>query len=397
MSDGFCYTFGMSKTVLFFCGERNDIALSKYAGICAFGRRHKWNVRFIHYRAGAESFRDSVRTWHPDGVITDNTAFASTRASGVPTVFLDADGGHDSRLWPGVFHDPRAAARLAAAEFARLGLLNIAYLPPAEEHEWSDERLDAFRKALQPMPQRLKVFPKRRAEDVTATYLARLREWARALPRPCGVFAANDVTADILLSVCPAANVKVPHDLAVIGVDDTAGICENAFPPLTSIAPAFRDSGRIAAEILDMLMSGQSPVERTVSFGVLGITRRESTQRLYGRATELRNMRDLIHREACNGLKARDVFARLKGSRRNAEIQFKATVGRTIRDEITNVRLRQAKRLLLTTLTLAEIASRCGYRSSSHLRKVFERRMKTTMGAWRRAHRPGSSRDNQPQ
>jgi transcriptional regulator GlxA family with amidase domain len=36
---------------------------------------------------------------------------------------------------------------------------------------------------------------------------------------------------------------------------------------------------------------------------------------------------------------------------------------------------------------LAEIAAQCGYKSSSHLRKIFERRMKMPMGAWRRAHR----------
>ena len=82
------------------------------------------------------------------------------------------------------------------------------------------------------------------------------------------------------------------------------------------------------------------------------------------------------------------MFAHLKGSRRNAQIQFKATTGRTVLEEIKNVRLRLAKRLLQTTsLSLAEIAAKCGYASSSHLRKIFEKRMKTTMGAWRKAHR----------
>ena len=78
----------------------------------------------------------------------------------------------------------------------------------------------------------------------------------------------------------------------------------------------------------------------------------------------------------------------MKGSRRNAEIQFKAMTGRTVLEEIKNVRLRQAKRLLQTTsLSLAEIATKCGYKSSSYLRKAFEKRMQMTMGAWRKAHR----------
>ena len=382
------YSRPMSKTVLFFCGAHSDVALRKYAGICAFGQRRKWNVRFIHYRAGEASFRDALATWRPDGIISDRVAFASERVTGVPTVFIDAGKDLARRIWPGVYHDPRAAARLAAAEFARLGLDTLAYLPPAEECDWSDERLDAFRQAASAGARPVAVFPKRRKEKVSAGYLRRLREWARSLPKPCGVFAANDQAADVFLSLCPLAGVKVPQDLAVIGVDDTIVICENTFPPLTSVAPAFKSSGTMAAELLDALMAAEPPAAQTRLFGALGLTRRESTRCFYGRATELRSSRDLIYREACRGLRARDVFAQMKGSRRSAEIRFKAATGRTVREEIKNVRLRLAKRLLQTTaLSLAEIAAKCGYQSSSHLRKVFAKRMKTTMGAWRKAHR----------
>ena len=74
--------------------------------------------------------------------------------------------------------------------------------------------------------------------------------------------------------------------------------------------------------------------------------------------------------------------------RRCATSHVQTATGRTVLEEITTLRLRQAKRLLQTTsLTLSEIATRCGYKSSSHLRKVFAQRMKTTMGAWRTAHR----------
>lgn len=376
---------GMSKTILFFCDQHGDVALRKLAGICAFGRRKRWNIRFIPYLSGATSFQSYLQIWHPDGIISDNIAFATTKSSGIPTVFIDADGALGHRHWPSVLHDPRTAARLAAAEFARLGLNHFAYLPPAEEREWSDERLDAFRKAT---TRPVDVFQKKRQENVTACYLKRLKKWACALPKPCGVFAVNDATADILLSICPLVNVKVPQDLAIIGVDDVLAICESTFPPLTSIAPAFKDSGTMAAQLLDMLMSGHEPDTRTLLFGSIDITRRQSTRRLYGRATELRSTRDLIYRESCQGLKARDVFAIMKGSRRNAEIQFKATTGRTVLEEIKNVRLRQAKRLLQTTsLSLAEIATKCGYKSSSYLRKAFEKRMQMTMGAWRKAHR----------
>lgn len=377
----------MGKTILFFCDERGDVAMRKHAGICAFGRRKGWNVRFVHYVASATSFQDYLAIWKPDGIISDNTDFASSRP-GIPTVFLDAKDIGRQSPWPGVFHDPRAAARLAAAEFARLGHRNLAYLPSAAECEWSDGRQDAFRMCTRTFAQSFSVFPKRRTETLTPAYLHRLQDWARALRKPCGVFAANDETASLFLSCCPIVGVKVPQELSVIGVDDIAEICDNAFPPLTSVAPAFKNSGTMAAELLDTLMAGQKVSTHALLFGAVGLTRRESSRRFVGHVTALRNARDLILRESCQGLRAHDVFAQMGGSRRNAQIQFKAATGRTVLEEITTLRLRQAKRLLQTTsLTLSEIAARCGYKSSSHLRKVFSQRMKTTMGAWRTAHR----------
>lgn len=95
------------------------------------------------------------------------------------TVLIDAGKAHEPRIWPGVYHDPRAAARLAAAEFARLELPHLAYLPPAEECEWSDARLDAFRQAVPASALPVAVFPKKRTEKITSDYLHRLREWAR--------------------------------------------------------------------------------------------------------------------------------------------------------------------------------------------------------------------------
>ena len=107
-------------------------------------------------------------------------------------------------------------------------------------------------------------------------------------------------------------------------MDDTIVICENTFPPLTSVAPAFKSSGTMAAELLDALKAGEPPAAQTRLFGALGLTRRESTRCFYGRATELRSSRDLIYREACRGLRARDVFAQMKGARRPAESRVKA-------------------------------------------------------------------------
>ena len=369
----------MRKTVLFFCGERGHVAETMFSGICAHAHTQNWNVKFIRY--GNLPAEDYLKIWNPEGIITDNRRFVAKR---IPTVCLDANTNAPNLRR--IVHDPTAPARLAFAEFERLGLVNLAYLPPLSERPWSDDRRDAFLKIAAAANIHVSVFPKRRTESDSPNLQVRLRNWVKVLPRPCGVFAANDATAELLLTMCQIAGVKVPDEIAVIGVDDNRMLCENTFPSLTSIAPAFAEAGRLAAKALDELMDGRRSAAATL-YGELGVIRRDSTKRLYGHGTDIRDARDLIRREACLGLRARDVLKLMHGSRRGAEIRFKAETGRTVLEEIENVRLTHAKNLLRgTSETLSQIAAACGYRSSSHLRNAFERRTKMTMGEWRRKH-----------
>lgn len=376
----------MKRTILFFCGRRNETGERKFSGICSYARKRHWNVRYIHYHD--LPFDTYLKLWKPDGIITDNILYAPKPKSRIPTVFLDAEGAAGNRRNPCVVHDPRDAARLALAEFQRLGLKRLAFLPPRKPQQWSEERQDSFVCGAAALGIDVDVFRTRTEDPESPEFHRCLKDWTKRLPHPCGVLAANDETAEVFLALCPQSGIKVPSDLAVIGVDDFVQLCENTFPSLTSIIPAFVDSGRLAAERLDALLAGKPDAPGVISYGELGIDRRDSTKRLYGGGNEVREARDLIRREACNGLKARDVLKLMHGSRRGAEMHFKAEVGRTILEEIENVRLSKSKRLLANSdWTLAEIAAACGYASTSHLRKAFERRTRLTMGEWRKKHR----------
>lgn len=357
------------------------MAVKKFAGICRLARRNRWKARFIKH--GRMPLSTYLKIWHPVGVITDNAQY---RPSHIPTVALDGDKVSGDM---NVVYDRRAAARLAAAEFCNMKIPNFAFVPPPEEYAWSDERRDAFVHAIGASGHDVHVFPKRRRESTeSVAYLERLATWLKRLPKPCGLLAANDATAEQVLACAALAGVAVPNELAVIGVDDDQDICENTFPPLTSISPAFEEAGARAAEALGLIMEGKIPDNRDLSYGNQGITRRKSTGRIFGHVSDVHEARALIRREACLGLKAREVAAHMRGSRRHAEIRFKAITGRTILGEIENTRLTHAKRLLAgTSKTLAEVARACGYVSASHLRKAFEKRTGMTMGAWRSAHK----------
>ena len=56
-------------------------------------------------------------------------------------------------------------------------------------------------------------------------------------PWVIGWEAANDATADIVLRQLRNRRIKVPEDIAVVGIDNDTLICENTTPTLTSVAP----------------------------------------------------------------------------------------------------------------------------------------------------------------
>lgn len=372
----------MTKKVLFVAQSGDYIIDVKYAGVHDFARTRGWRL----YRAtNSEELQSGnlIDCWKPDGIITDTTSLATCD---LPCVLIDSNAAADDHTHPRVDVDLAESARLAGAEFLRLGLTDVAWLPPPDEHPWSDKRRNSFLDFANAHGMTVSSFPKRsRDERWSLSYVKRLSAWAKSLPRPCGVFAANDRTAELFLSACSICRIKAPNDIAVIGVDDLPLFCNAMTPTLTSITPAFRESGYAAAEMLEQFFKGKRPADRIL--GSSGISRRESTRRIYGKMTDIRVARDLIRREACNGLKPREVFAVMNGCIRNAQIRFRAEVGRSVREEIERIRMEKARRLLRTTdKTISEIAALCGYATDSFLCDAFKQTHGCTMGAWRTAH-----------
>ena len=62
-----------------------------------------------------------------------------------------------------------------------------------------------------------------------------LTVWLKSLEKPLGLMAANDARARHVLVACQAIGLRVPEDVAVLGVDNDEVICELTDPPLSSI------------------------------------------------------------------------------------------------------------------------------------------------------------------
>ena len=101
--------------------------------------------------------------------------------------------------------------------------------------------------------------------------------WLRSLAKPVGVMACNDIRGRQVIEACLQAGLRVPDDVAVVGVDEDRLLCELANPPMSSVVLNLERAGYQAAELLDGLMAGRVQEPQRISVEALWVIPRRST------------------------------------------------------------------------------------------------------------------------
>ena len=362
----------------------------RLAGVYRYAKKAGWQVGVAEYGRNFESVPAALKFWRPDGLIVEGgyTELADFRQSdfgGFPVVFCDARASRMSRTYSGVVHDSSETAMLAAKELLSLGFQDYAFVGNLQPREWSEHRRKVFAKAIKTAGRRLCVFQSGVAEEFD-TFRERLKPWLAELPRPCGLLAANDTTADIVLRVLRNMRIRVPEEIAVVGIDNDPLICENTVPTLTSVAPDFERSGYLAAEMLDARMKNGTIKDEIRTFAAMHVIHRGSTRILKRKDDAIKKALEFIRGRISDGISPRDVVKQIGGSRRRAEYRFREFVGNSIGEEILSVRLETAKKLLSDpSVPIGAVAVHCGYSDDSLLRKAFKSATGMSLSEYRKS------------
>lgn len=213
-------------------------------------------------------------------------------------------------------------------------------------------------------------------------------EWVRSLPRPCAVLAANDRYAWHAIDACRVVGVRVPEDVAVLGVDNDVLLAELVRPTLSSITPAAFRVGLQAAALLRELLAGEPPPLTPILLTPEGVVTRHSTSVLAMDDPDVAAAVRFIRENAARPIGVDDVMASVPTSRRNLERRFRRELNRSILDEIRRVHLERAAELLRTTdLDMPAVARQSGFRSAVRFSSVFRETYGQAPTAYRRQHR----------
>lgn len=393
----------VSKTplVIALLSTQHKAHRDKLQGIFEYAQKARWRLEVAENNPFGFSVVSAADFRHCDGLIVDDaTAHGEIDFRKVvpPLVMIDPEPPYAGKFCE-VRLDSNAIGRLAAQTLLTEHFDSYAFVPSMPATRWSNERGRAFRATINEAGAPFFMMPDSVAETDWTHRREALARWLETLPRPCGVFAAMDACGKFVLEACQRAQIDVPAGISVLGVDNHEIVCESIFPTLSSIMPDFVGCGRLAAEMLDNLMQNgkpEKPVGRKYGAGI--VVERRSTGRMHPNC-DVRVMRGLeyIRKHACDGVRVEDVAREMGVSRRTAELLFKP-LGRTIARAITDARLDQVRKLLLSTnLRIGEIADQTGFCSDVYLAELFRSRFGETMRAYRQRGRENAAPGKMPE
>ena len=266
-----------------------------------------------------------------------------------------------------------------------------------EGHPYSDRRRKAFVDELRKNRRTCDVYPtpssaindfntKIIKEDryITDKESNIIRRWILRLEKPVAVFCSNDLRAYQLTNECNHSGIKIPDDVAVLGVDNDELTCYFTSPAISSIDPNAECIGYSAAKILNELMEGKLDGVPHVTVNPKGLTERGSTQVYPIDPPWLSKALVFIRSNVSKRLTASDVFKYVGKSHTMVDTIFKNMLGTTVSREIAKSRLDEATRLLYQTeLSLERIAMLSGFASVQYFTRSFTQAFGKSPGLYR--------------
>jgi len=360
----------------------------------------------------------TLQTMHPEGLIAYvGTQKLANRLQRQQRPVVNVSSLLPRAPFPRVMADHRRIGRMAFDHLRDCGLSHFGFLGHAG-HLYSTEREAGFCEGLaehaaaagrhiaaprsSPLPSTAKRGRPRTSRTSYHRYLipsstsflrqarrlavnAGLIDWLRSLPRPVGVFASHDIWGVPVVEACRRGRLRVPDEVAVIGVDNDDLLCQLARPSLSSVVVADEQIGYEAAALLDRLMRGAKYPRLPTLVAPTGVVTRQSSDMLAGGDPDLSAAVRFIRERAHLPLRVEDVLRQVGVSRRSLELRFRTVLRRGIAEELRRVHLERAKQLLATTsLPVGEVAERAGFASVYYMSRIFRSQTNQTPTAYRR-------------
>jgi LacI family transcriptional regulator len=336
-----------------------------------------------------------------NGILTTERAMQEKprlrRRLRVPVVYCLADGVHRDADAVGI-HE-QSVGEMAAEHLWSRGYRQFAFIGSTEAG-WSRGRGDGFARWLAGAGAQaaIHLFPPETVPVFWTWNLARrnrrLQELVADLPKPCGLFCANDVIACFVLQAARQSRLRVPEEVGVVGVDNDPFPNAAAGLAISSVELPFREVGRQAARLLDERWQG-GKAGRSLRLPPIRVVVRASTDAFMTGDELVRKAQAYVEARRDRRITVGEVTRAAGTNRMTLGKHFQRELDMTPLEYVRQRRAAYAlERLRQGEANVEEVAFQCGYSSTSYFSRVFKQLTGQRPGAIRRLQ-SGRSRNHE--
>lgn len=338
----------------------------------------------IHHRAGhwqlhrasegSSQLNSRLVTRDYDGIITrihdaeTNRLAKEAIDSGMPLV--DVIGEFDRSTAPLVHSDDEIIGQKGFDCLFEQGAREFGFFAMTDR-SWSKRRRLSFCEAAQKakLPWSCLILE---SESEEAS-LEKLTEWLRCRRLPLGIMVSCDHHAPLLYEACRALDLRIPEEVAILGVNNDQVYCTICDPTLSSIDANHSEIGYKAAHLLDNWMRRGVVPDARHFVPPRGLSGGGSVGGAVKVDPYVIKMVQFVRQNATDRITVDDAVAVVPLSRREAQRRIRRQTGKTLHEMIVDERLRAAKELLKSEchFTIDAVSAMIGFGSRQHFTRLF--------------------------
>ncbi|ULQ53281.1 AraC family transcriptional regulator [Flavihumibacter fluvii] len=347
----------------------------------------------LYYREtlGINGIVKFAREWGAQGIVAqlDNTKQVKKIAdSGIHLILEDFRERFDD--FPNITGGYFEAGQMGAEYFVKKGFKNFAFYG-FKNIVWSRERSEGYESYLHNLGFDVYHFEHEELHTTNLWYYkpSALSKWLQSLPKPIAIMACDDARGQHITEACKHADIRIPDDVIVLGVDNDEMTCNLSDPPLSSVNLDTEKGGYEAARLMDLMIQGKIKKPQNVMVMPTYIVTRQSTDIAAASDEHISLALNYIHKNLENEIHVSDVLGQVPISRRSLEKRFLEVTGTSVYKYIFKLRMQRfSQRLLETDKRISEIALDAGFTLTNNISRQFKQIHGCTPGEYRKKHLP---------